>query len=103
MHTHELRRSSERGQADHGWLQSRHSFSFADYHDPEQVGFSDLLVSQFDTEPNASGGPGACTGAQRVCAIGQGGIHAYLNDGQGNFPHDDTASVLPGAIPIASW
>jgi Pirin len=44
----EIRRAAERGVAEHGWLSSRHTFSFGNYHDAEQVGFSDLLVINAD-------------------------------------------------------
>jgi hypothetical protein len=44
----EMRRSEDRGTADFGWLYSRHTFSFGNYYDLNQVGFSDLLVINDD-------------------------------------------------------
>lgn len=51
----ERRQAQDRGHAEHGWLNSHHTFSFADYYDPSQMGWGSLRVINDDTVQPAQG------------------------------------------------
>jgi redox-sensitive bicupin YhaK (pirin superfamily) len=92
----DVRRAGDRGSANFGWLHSRHTFSFGSYFDPQQAGFSDLLVINDD---RVSPGRGFDTHGHRDMEI-----FSYVLEG--GLQHGDsmgTGSVIrPGDVQMMS-
>lgn len=87
-----LRKSDERGYADHDWLQSFHSFSFAEYHDPAFMGFGPLRVINDDVvAPGRGFGMHGHRDMEIVTYVLEGALSHKDNLGNG-------AAILPGDV-----
>ncbi|MGH8700113.1 MAG: pirin family protein, partial [Burkholderiales bacterium] len=87
-----LRRAGDRGHANHGWLESYHSFSFADYYDPEHTGYGPLRVIN---EDRVQPGSGFGTHAHRDMEI----ISYVLEGALGHTDSlDNGSTIVPGDV-----
>jgi hypothetical protein len=94
-----LRRSAERGYADHGWLKSFHSFSFADYHDPAQMGVGNLRVINEDRiAPGTGFGTHGHRDMEIVSYVLEGALAHRDSMGNGEAGGANEGVIRPGDV-----